>query len=139
MRSRFALKTTLCGSIAAGLFAFACSSDDTTPGPSTDAGGGTGGTGTGGNKPGTGGNKGGTGGGTAGTGGANGGTGGSTDAGSDAADGGNQPLSLCGGLTGAAQITCGEYIVRHIDACGDCHSPADPVTHAPNTTDKFLA
>lgn len=134
------MKTTFCGGLAAALFAVACSSDDTTPGPSADGGDASpaaGGSATGG-KPQTGG-KGGTGGSNGGTGGAQGGTGGTTDAGNDAADGATQPLSLCGGLTGADQITCGEYIVRHIDACGDCHSPADPVTHAPNTTDKFLA
>lgn len=134
------MKATLCGGLAAVLFAAACSSDEGTGTPADggpDASG-TGGAGTGGK--GTGG-KGGTGGGGAPNtgGGGTAGTGGVTDGGGDANDGGNQPLSLCGGKTGADQIACGEYIVRHIDACGDCHSPADPVTHAPNTTNLFLA
>ena len=46
-------------------------------------------------------------------------------------------MSLCGGKTGADQIACGEYIVKHIDACGDCHSPPS-ATGGPDLT-KFLA
>lgn len=30
---------------------------------------------------------------------------------------------ICAGMTGAVQLACGQYIVQHVNACGDCHSP----------------
>jgi hypothetical protein len=96
--------------------ATACGDDDDNGSGRVDAGpdgstagapsGGSGGGGTGGGA-GTAGE-----GGTAGTGGA--------------PDGGPQRLSLCADETGADQIACGEYIVKHVDACGDCHSERLP-------------
>jgi mono/diheme cytochrome c family protein len=54
---------------------------------------------------------------------------------SDAADLGDaapNPFAQCTGKTGDALIACGEYIVKHIDACGDCHSPIDKTTGRPS-------
>jgi hypothetical protein len=127
----------LVGGMAAAMLAFACSSDST-PAPTSDAsaggsdsgagGGGTGGKSSGGTA-GTGGTKtdgGGTGG---------GGTGGVTTDGGN--DGGGSTMALCAGKTGKAQVDCGQYIVQHIDACADCHSPR-LANGAPDLT-KILA
>jgi mono/diheme cytochrome c family protein len=124
--------------------AFACSSDNSksnADGGTPDGGDmGTGGkTGTGGASTGGKASTGGAStGGKASTGGATG-TGGkvSSEAGiPDGGDGG-AALSLCGGMTGDAQVQCGEYIVKALDACGDCHTPRLP-TGAPDAT-KILA
>lgn len=121
MRSSLALSTTLCGSLAAVLFVAACSSDEAVPVPGGDGGpGGAGATGTGGRGTGgkaTGGKAGGGAGGTGGSSGSGGASGGT--AGNDAGDGAVLD-PICGTKN---QVDCGEYIVKHIDACGDCHSP----------------
>jgi len=131
MRSSFALSTLLCGT-AAVLFMAACSSDEATPAPAGDGGPG-GATATGGRAAGGGGAGGRAGGGAGGRagGGAGGtsGSGGTSGAGGTAGAGGTDagdaaaPDPVCGTKT---QIECGEYIVKHIDVCGDCHSPQNP-------------
>ncbi|HEX7668819.1 MAG TPA: hypothetical protein VF395_04515 [Polyangiaceae bacterium] len=142
MRTKLAFTSAALGSITAGLLAFACSSDSTSSTPAnpeagTETGGaGTGGKGTGGKGTGGAGSGGKAAGGAGGTGTGGKGTGGAGTGGTQTTDGGTE-LSVCGGKTGQAQIDCGEYIVKHIDACADCHSPTDPVTHGPDAT-KFL-
>lgn len=134
-------RVALCASTAAVL-AFACSSDNApggsdggTPDSSMKGSGGkagSGGASTGGKSSG----------GSSGTGGSGAtvGTGGkvSAEAGiPDAGDGGVVAPSLCAGKTGADQIACGQYMVEHLDACGDCHTPR-VAGGAPDTT-KILA
>lgn len=109
-------------SAAAALAAFACGSDEKKSsgedaGDASSTGGSTTG-GTGGTTGGTGGTTGGTGGTTGGTGGTTGGTGGLDGSTSDASDAGT--YAYC---TGQDPVTCGQYLVEHIDACADCHSP----------------
>jgi hypothetical protein len=103
----------------------ACSSDEAVPVPTGDGGpGGAGATGTGGRATGgkasTGGRAGGGAGGTGGASGSGGASGGTAGAGGTDAGDAAAPDPICGTKT---QIQCGEYIVKHIDACGDCHSP----------------
>lgn len=124
MRRKLTWAPVLVGGVAAAMLALACSSDEETP---RTADGGTGGV-DGGGGSGTGGSgTGGSGTGGSGTGGSKtdgGGTGGSkTDGGGT--DGGST-LALCAGKTGTDQINCGQYLVQHIDACADCHSPLGP-------------
>lgn len=112
MKRKQSLAPVVVGSVAAALLVFACS-DDKKSGNDTDASaGGTGGQGTGGT-------------GTGGT-----GTGGTATGGTDASTGdsgdGGPRLGYCssvGADSGAALIACGQYLVEHIDACADCHSP----------------
>lgn len=149
--SRVAFTTILLSSASAAFIAFGCS-DDTTSAPtdggpdsSSTAGSSNGGKGNGGS---AGKGGGGAGGGTAGTAGkagaaGNGGSAGSAgkggNAGSGTVDGGDAgdaavPDLICGSMT---QLECGEYIVKHIDACGDCHTTPNP-DGSPNPA-KFLA
>jgi mono/diheme cytochrome c family protein len=120
----------LSGSVAAVLLAAACSSDDTAPpapgpdgatstGGSSSGGKGSGGKGTGGAQGGSGGAQGGAGGAQGGAGGAQGGADGAV---TDGGDGGTVD-PVCGTMT---QVKCGEYLVKHIDICGDCHSERSP-------------
>ncbi|HVW27332.1 MAG TPA: hypothetical protein VHC69_18335 [Polyangiaceae bacterium] len=86
------------------------------------------------------GGKTGSGGATTGSGGSTAGSGGKglPDAGVPDSDGGGPSApSLCGGMTGDDLVTCGQYIVQNIDACGDCHTPRLS-NGAPDTT-KLLA
>ena len=121
--------------IGVGLVIAGCGGSSGGGGKGGNAGGtggaaGTGGrggsSGTGGSTAGTGGNSG-TGGGTAGTGGSSGtggstaGTGGSAGAGGSAGTGGTSGSGGGGGLT--ALQARGQYIVDHVAACGDCHTP----------------
>ena len=147
MNTKLNLGPMVCGSFAAALLAFACSTDKVeSPTPEGGIGGFGNETGTGGASAGNGGagksggsgGEGGTGG-VKGSGGAGGGkaTGGAP--GTDGGDGGTKAVSLCAGKTGQAQLDCGEYIVRHIEACGDCHSPINPATGGPSQDPtKFL-
>jgi hypothetical protein len=142
MMRRFGIVTTLCGGAAAVLLAAACSSDEEpTPAPGPDGSsdtGGSAGKGSGGAKGGTAGTAGTAGkGGTAGTAGAAGSSAGTSGAaGAAGADGGDAaaPDPVCGTMT---QLACGEYLVKHVDACGDCHSPPLPTGGIDMT--KFLA
>jgi mono/diheme cytochrome c family protein len=88
------------GVLAAALVA-ACSDDETTPAGGTGAKGGTGGTS------------------------ASGGTGGSTGgaSGSAGASGGTAGSAGAAGAGGQTPVERGEYLVRHVAACGDCHTP----------------
>ncbi len=122
MRRNFTWTSLVIGGVVAGLLANACSSDKKAPAPSDGGTGGTAGTGTGG--AGTGGA--GTGGtvNNGGSGGVGGGAAGAAGAPTDGGDAGAVALSACTGVTGVTDsVSCGEYIVQHIDACADCHSP----------------
>lgn len=93
-------------SLTAAAIVFACSDDEKKNTPTGDAsagGSGTGGSATGG----------------ASTGGAA--TGGTTGDASN--DGSTGPTAYC---TGQDPVTCGQYLVEHVDACADCHSPRLP-------------
>ncbi|HEX7670564.1 MAG TPA: hypothetical protein VF395_13310 [Polyangiaceae bacterium] len=50
----------------------------------------------------------------------------------DLGDAASSPFAECSALKGNELIACGEYIVKHIDACGDCHSPIDKTTGRPS-------
>jgi len=155
MKSNIALGRVALCAVNAALLAFACS-DDNNAGEPTEAG--TGGHNAGGSSIGGKGMGGANNAGRAGAGGTNaagnagragaGGTNAAGNAGSqqggsggkpplDGGDGGPVSYSLCGGKTGQELVTCGRYIVEHIDACGDCHTPRLP-SGAPDTT-KILA
>jgi hypothetical protein len=145
MRLNRGLTRLFAGGIAAALVAIACSDDDNGGNVPEEAGtGGSGGGSSTGGKAGSGGTSTGGkssggmnpgGGGGSGTGGKGGsGTGGTQP---DGGDGGAVEIALCAGKTGKAQVDCGQYIVEHIDACGDCHTPRLQ-TGAPDVT-KILA
>jgi mono/diheme cytochrome c family protein len=149
MQTKLDLGRVVIGCIAAAALAFACSNDnnnsgtdggtDASSGGSSSGGKGTGGSGTGGSAgKGTGGtSNGGTttsSGGSAGT--ATGGTTGSggthqIEAGPDS----GTEISLCG--SASDKVACGKYIVEHVEACGDCHTPRLAMG-APDTS-KILA
>jgi len=121
MTRRLSFTPFIAVSVAA-FVAFACSSDKKhagAPDGGTDAasGGSTG--------------SGGAGSGGQGSGGKGSGGTGTMDGGGDA----GTAMTAC--LPNQTQVQCGEYLVKHIDACGDCHSPR-LATGAPDPT-KFLA
>ncbi|HVW25023.1 MAG TPA: c-type cytochrome [Polyangiaceae bacterium] len=151
MRRNVVLGRVVFGCIAAAALAFACSSDNSSNNNVEDSG--TGGSSTGGSSTG-GASAGGKSSGGANAGGANAGAGGSstggsssggTSSGGTAGSGGSHetdsgldggaPISLCGSMSD--QVACGKYIVEHIEACGDCHTPRLQ-TGAPDTS-KLLA
>lgn len=125
MRLALRLATVLaCSSI----FVASCSDDDDPMHPDGGTGGHTGGkVGTGG-KIGTGGKVGTGGNGTGGsaTGGADASSGGNGTGGMDAGDAGPVEYAVCAGKTGDALVECGDYLVDHLAACVDCHTPRNP-------------
>jgi mono/diheme cytochrome c family protein len=141
MRANFALgRIALCG-VGAALFAFACSSDNNnngndggTPESGTPSSGGK--TGTGGSSSGGKSSGGTSSGGAAGR--AMGGKGGTVSAEAGTTDGGDAGVARASLCTGMDPVSCGEYIVTALDSCGDCHTPRDTLTGAPDTT-KILA
>jgi mono/diheme cytochrome c family protein len=144
MRTTLGLTRVFASGFIAALLAFACS-DDTTSGNVPDEGG-TGGSNGGsssGGKAGSGGSStGGKGNGGTNPGGGSSGMAGKAGSGTgggitDGGDGGGGEISLCAGKTGKAQVECGQYIVEHIDACADCHTPR-LAGGTPDTT-KILA
>jgi hypothetical protein len=52
---------------------------------------------------------------------------------SDASDGGNT-TDGSGGGDGGSLVQRGEYLVKHVGACGDCHTPVNPLTGQPDNT-----
>jgi hypothetical protein len=119
MERKLAWATMMVGGSVAVLLAYGCSSDNKKSTPGHDGGTDS----SAGGKSGTGG--------ASGTGAKSGTGGGGVTDGGDAGTG----LSACTGVAGVTdQVSCGQYIVQHIDACADCHSPTNPATGAPDYT-----
>ncbi|HVU01038.1 MAG TPA: hypothetical protein VHE30_04770 [Polyangiaceae bacterium] len=130
MKANLALGISVCGGALAALTLFGCSDDTkTSTTPVTQRDGGTE----------DGGGSGGKGGGSGGSGGKGGSGGGSGGASTDGGDGGT-PFSIASTYCvtkSLDQVACGEYIVRHVSACGDCHSPLGP-TGPQTDADHYL-
>jgi mono/diheme cytochrome c family protein len=113
----------LCAAAALALVAGACSDDEDSGGAGGK--GGTGGKAGSGGKSGSGGSSvGGVGGSTGGSGGSTGGSGGST--GGTGGVGASGGTGGTGGSAGQTPVERGEYLVKHVAACGDCHTPRNP-------------
>jgi hypothetical protein len=150
MRTNLMMGRLVLGCAAAAALVFACSNDDN--GGNTTDGGPDASMSTGGSSHGSGGkSSGGSSAGGASSGGkATGGAGGSTSGGSggsgasagsggtshaDSGVDGGTLISICGSMSD--KVACGQYIVEHIEACGDCHTPRNAMG-MPDTT-KILA